>query len=119
MKPEDRGHAAWLRDMEGAAGKIVADITHLDFDTFTADERTRDFVMWQLMVIGEAAGFLARLHPAFAASTGLPLGPMRMFRNRLVHAYFNVDANIVWSAVRVEIPAVLARVRQLLTEEDA
>lgn len=28
-------------------------------------------------------------------------------RNRLIHAYFDIDTDMVWETVQVEIPAIL------------
>lgn len=119
MKPEDRSRVDWLRNIERAAGKIVAATADTDSATFAVEDRVRDYVLWQLMVMGEASGFLTRLHPEFAAKTALPLGAMRMFRNRLVHGYHNLDANIIWLAATREVPGVLTGVRVLLAEEPA
>ncbi len=42
----------------------------------------------------------------------IPFASVRSFRNRLVHAYFSVDPDIVWSIAASGLPAVAAgRVR--------
>ena len=38
-------------------------------------------------------------------------------RNRLAHAYFEIDANIVWVAASEEIPALLPKLRALASNE--
>jgi uncharacterized protein with HEPN domain len=35
-------------------------------------------------------------------------------RNRLVHAYFDVDADLVWKTIKVELPALKARLQALV-----
>jgi uncharacterized protein with HEPN domain len=35
-------------------------------------------------------------------------------RNRLIHSYFDVDADIVWKTVTDELPALLPGLRALL-----
>lgn len=37
-------------------------------------------------------------------------------RNRLIHGYFDIDADIVWKTVSDEIPAVLSALRSLVEE---
>jgi uncharacterized protein with HEPN domain len=32
-------------------------------------------------------------------------------RNRLIHAYFDVDRDIVWTAIRAELPDLLDRLK--------
>jgi uncharacterized protein with HEPN domain len=38
-------------------------------------------------------------------------------RNRLIHAYFEIDADILWVAATLEIPALLARLQALAGNE--
>ena len=40
-------------------------------------------------------------------------------RNRLVHAYFDVNTDILWETVTVAAPPVAARIDELLGEERA
>jgi uncharacterized protein with HEPN domain len=35
-------------------------------------------------------------------------------RNRLVHAYFDVDADLVWKTTSIELPALKARLHALI-----
>ena len=35
-------------------------------------------------------------------------------RNRLVHAYFDVDADLVWKTTSIELPALKARLQALV-----
>ena len=35
-------------------------------------------------------------------------------RNRLVHAYFNVNLNIVWQTVQKDLPMIIARLEHAL-----
>jgi uncharacterized protein with HEPN domain len=39
-------------------------------------------------------------------------------RNRLVHAYFDVDHEIVWKTATEELPLLLPRLRALVASED-
>lgn len=36
-------------------------------------------------------------------------------RNRLIHAYFEINTQIVWETVTVEIPALLPLLRTLIS----
>ena len=40
------------------------------------------------------------------------------FRNRVVHGYFSIDDNLIWSATKVGLPELLNEVRLLLQDED-
>jgi uncharacterized protein with HEPN domain len=39
-------------------------------------------------------------------------------RNRLVHAYFDIDADILWVAATEEVPALLTQLRTLLDKAE-
>ena len=43
---------------------------------------------------------------------------MIMMRNRLIHAYFDVDLDIVWTTVRDDLPPLLKALEAALAEPD-
>ena len=60
-------------------------------------------------IIGEAA---ARVSPAIRNRfSALPWAEVIGMRNRLVHAYFDVDRAILWRAVTAEVPQLLEQLR--------
>jgi uncharacterized protein with HEPN domain len=68
-----------------------------------------------LEILGEAAR---------GVSTGLrdahPEIPWRQIigtRNRVIHAYFAVDMDIVWQIITVELPPLIAQLDKLLSSE--
>ena len=59
MSPSsERDWRLYADDIVEACGKIRRFIAGMDYDTFAADERTRDAVVRNLEVIGEAAKHL-------------------------------------------------------------
>ena len=40
-------------------------------------------------------------------------------RNRLVHAYFDVNLDVVWETVRKDLPALVAALQGALNEREA
>ena len=57
--------------------------------------------------------------PARSASTReehpqIPWASIIGMRNRLVHAYFDIDLDLVWSTATQAAPALLAQVKPLL-----
>lgn len=62
-------------------------------------------------IIGEAA---SRISPETrAAHADIPWAAIVGMRNRIVHAYFDIDPDIVWVAVKQEIPALLGQLRRI------
>jgi len=61
---------------------------------------------------------LLRLFPAsFRERHGeIPWGRIVGLRNRVVHAYFDVDLELVWEIVRAELPDLKAQLESLPAE---
>ena len=77
----------------------------------------RDAVLLHFLIVGEVARNLTIYFPDDFRYASLPLGSMRMMRNRLIHGYWDIDATILWQAARADIPDVLARVVPLIDVE--
>jgi uncharacterized protein with HEPN domain len=57
-------------------------------------------------VVGEAA---SRVTPETrAAMPAVPWADIVAMRNRLIHTYFDIDLDIVWSTIEVDLPNLLA-----------
>lgn len=68
-----------------------------------------------LEIVGEAASavpleFRAN-HPV------IPWKPIIGMRNRLIHAYFDINPDIVWSAVAQDLPPLIAELERILFAE--
>jgi uncharacterized protein with HEPN domain len=58
-----------------------------------------------LEILGEAA---AKVTPVTRAQLqSIPFGKIVSMRNRLIHAYFDVNLDIVWTTVSEDLPAVI------------
>jgi uncharacterized protein with HEPN domain len=66
-------------------------------------------------VVGEAASKISE--ETRATHTGIPWRAIIGMRNRLIHAYFDINTAIVWQPVTQEIPALLPQLRALATDE--
>lgn len=62
-------------------------------------------------IIGEAARQLS--DEAREVAPDIPWRAIAGMRNRLIHAYFDVDADLVWATVVDELPDLAARLRSL------
>ena len=63
-------------------------------------------------IIGEAA---ARVSPEYRdAHPEIPWSEIVGMRNRLVHVYFDIDLEQVWSTVQVDLPSLIPQLRALL-----
>ena len=66
-------------------------------------------------IIGEAARRIS--DECRAKYAQLPWIEMIGMRNRLVHAYFEIDLDIVWAVISVNLPLLLPELEQILNHE--
>ena len=104
MPPDDR--IRWRHMIEAAQDAIgfVDGRTRADLDR---DRMLLYAVVRAIEIIGEAASKLTA--ETRAAHDTIPWPAIIGMRNRLVHAYFDIDTDIVWVAVTREIPGLLAQ----------
>ena len=68
-------------------------------------------VVRAIEVVGEAA---SKLSEEFrAAHPGIPWRAIVGMRNRLIHAYFDIDTQTVWETATQELPPILNQLREL------
>jgi uncharacterized protein with HEPN domain len=103
-----------LRDMIEAAEKIDRYVAGMGQDQFLADEKTVDAVARNLEIIGEAAN---RLRRTFTAEHGeVEWSSIVGLRHRIVHDYFGLDLDIIWTIVTRDLPSFRAKVQRLLPD---
>jgi uncharacterized protein with HEPN domain len=66
-------------------------------------------------VLGEAASRISE--ETQATHPGIPWRAIIGMRNRLIHASFEINTEIVWQTVTQEIPALLPQLQALVTDE--
>jgi uncharacterized protein with HEPN domain len=112
MSPEGRDWRLYADDILEACGRIKRYVAGMDYDAFVADERTRDAVLRNVEIIGEAAKKL----PAEVTARA-PHIPWRLvcgMRDVVAHAYFGVSAKLVWDTATSQIDPLEQAVRALL-----
>lgn len=70
-----------------------------------------------LEILGEAASKMSA--DTSARFPAIPFSKIVSMRNRLIHAYFDVDLDIVWTTVREDLPALLPALDQALASIDS
>jgi uncharacterized protein with HEPN domain len=83
-------------------------------DTFSEDELIQTWVLHHIQILGEAA---ARLSDEFQEQhPDIPWFKIVGMRNILVHDYFKIDVNAVWSVVENDLPTLYDQVKSILNE---
>jgi len=100
-----------LRDILEAIGRIEVYASR-GRDTFDRDELVQTWIVHHLQIIGEAVG---RLTETFlSAHPEIPWSQIIGMRNILVHDYFRVDAEQIWSTVERDLPRLKEEIKAVL-----
>ncbi len=109
-----RDDALRLRHMLDASRKAVALLAGRKRAQLEGDEVAQLALARLLEIVGEAAG---RVSPKYRASHArLPWAEMGGLRNRLAHAYFDVDLDILVDIVTEDLPPLIEQVERLLPD---
>src|SRR5439155_3265414 len=112
MRPDDRVRMLHIRDASDSVARFVAGRQRGDLDS---DEMLLFALVRAIEIIGEAASRVSdETRQAFPA---VPWSEVVAMRNRLVHAYHNVNHDILWKTATVEVPALAASLPRLADHE--
>jgi uncharacterized protein with HEPN domain len=82
-------------------------------ERFNSDELVQTWFILHLQIIGEASRALAQ--ETRELSPEIPWKQMIGMRNVLSHNYFEIDLDIVWSAVTINLPRLKPQIEALLS----
>jgi uncharacterized protein with HEPN domain len=83
-------------------------------DAFERDEMLQVWVLFHLQVLGEACrGIPQEFRDTHAR---VPWAAIIGMRNTLVHRYFGIDTDVVWSAVVGDLPGLKASVAAIVAD---
>lgn len=94
-----------LLDILEAAKLAISYVKGKTKETFLGDIQCQDAVIRRLEIIGEAAGRVSK--ETMGAIPSLPWQEMRGMRNMLIHEYGDVDLNIIWDTMRIDLPPLV------------
>ncbi len=98
-----------------SAARLAMDFTSgMDRESFLEDEKTKSAVVRQLEVIGEAAKSIP--DDIKLLDNDIPWRNIAGMRDRLIHAYFNVDYDLVWDTLETELPAIERKIEMLISK---
>lgn len=96
-----------MRDAEEFVGGM-------SYDDFAGDKKTFNAVVRSLEIIGEAAKNVSEeIREKYPT---VPWKEMAGMRDKVIHAYFGVDREAVWIAVKDRIPEILPVMENILKD---
>lgn len=99
-----------IKDIEQSIDRIATYIDGIDFEAFSGDRKTVDAVIHNVQIIGEAA--IALPDAVASRYPAVPWANIRAMRHILVHGYFAVDLEIVWSTAKHRLPELRRALRR-------
>jgi len=103
-----------IEDIIESIEKIESYTNQIAYSEFVNDEMMKDAVIRNLEIIGEAANRLGsdfhQKHPEIEWKR------IRGFRNRIVHHYFGIDFDIVWSIIENDMETLNKKLSDLRSQ---
>ncbi len=99
-----------------ACGTIRRYMEGLDREEFLNDPKTRDAIIYQLIIIGEA---VIHTDNELLEKYDYPWFKIRAFRNYATHEYFKIEMWTVWDVVNTHIPELENVVKVIIDNEIA
>jgi uncharacterized protein with HEPN domain len=112
---EKRSSALLLYDIHQSVEKIESFTKDISFDQLMADERTKDAILRNLQVIGEASKNLPET--LMAHHPEVDWSGLAGVRDIVTHRYFRVDWHLLWTSIHEELPVLQKQIRTLMKEE--
>jgi uncharacterized protein with HEPN domain len=106
-----RSEAQRLQDMRDACRRIAEFVHGLDFASFRADERTVRAVLYDLIVLGEAAKGISA--ESRAKQPAVPWRAVAGMKDIATHQYHGIMLDLVWETATVRVPDLLRAIDDL------
>jgi len=109
-----RNPVMYLKDILEALEAIENFVEGIDFKTFKNDDMRSSAVIRKFEIIGEATKnvpeSIKQKYPQ------IPWKDMTGMRDRLIHFYFGVKYDLVWNAIKADIPRIKPLINKILEE---
>ena len=106
-----RSEAQRLQDMREACERIAGFLRGIDFTAFAADQRTLRAVLYDLVVLGEAAkGVSPETRARFPDVRWKAVAGMK---DIATYQYHGIMLDLVWETASVRVPQLLRSLQQL------
>ena len=108
---DDRIYLAQILD---SIEKVREFIGGMDNAAFLQDRKTQSAVIMQLALIGELA---KRISAPTKSLIGVPWKEIAGFRDRAIHDYFQIDLQVAWDTIALDLEPLAQALREHLTHQ--
>jgi uncharacterized protein with HEPN domain len=112
MRKDDQIRLRHMLEAAREALSFAENRTRKDLDT---DRKLELALVKAIEIIGEAA--VQATQECRDASPQIPWDSIIGMRNRLIHAYFDVNRDILWNTVTDDLPPLIAELERILGSE--
>ncbi len=109
-----RGDLEFLSDIKEAIERICNYTDEMAYEDFLKDKKTQDAVVRNIEIIGEAVKNISK--GLRDENRDIGWKDIAGMRNKIVHFYFGIKWDIVWSVIRDKLPQLKQRVERILSE---
>lgn len=109
-----RKYSDYLQDILDCIENIQSFVGKYELSDFIADKKTIAAVLWNFQVLGEAAKHIPE--SVRAQYPDIPWDDMTGMRDKMTHAYFGIDLDVVWDTIKRDLPEVMPRIKRALEE---
>lgn len=109
-----RSPVLYLSDILESLNLIEQFVEGMKLEDFKNDVKTSDAVIKRFENIGEATKHISE--EIRAKYPEIPWKEMAGMRDKLIHFYFGVKHELVWTAIKSRIPAIKPLIKKMLPE---
>jgi uncharacterized protein with HEPN domain len=107
----------YLQDILNSIDLAQSFVLNMTFDEFQADPKTSFAVIRALEIIGEATKNIPI--PIREQYPKIPWKGFTGMRDKLIHAYFGVNLEVVWDTIQQDLPQLRPVIDQILHDNNS
>jgi uncharacterized protein with HEPN domain len=110
-----KDNLVYLKHIRDSINKIYLYTGNITLEVFFENSMIHDAVIRQFEIIGEATNNIT--NDFRLKYETVPWKNMIALRNKVIHGYFGVNLNIIWDAVKEELPPLKKSIDEIIKNE--